>query len=105
MDDAGQGEPLELRLQRLRKLRGLTLAELATRLGVSKPTVWAWEQARSSPSPDRYEKIAEVLGTTASALRSGREEDVASAVLERSRRRIAQAYGVSADSVRIMIEL
>ncbi len=103
--DAGPGEPLELRLQRLRKQRGLTLAELAAQLGVSKPTVWAWEQARSAPSPERYEKIAEVLGTTVSALRSGREEDVASIVLERSRRRIAQAFGVSAESVRIMIEL
>ncbi len=41
--DAAQGEPLEARLQRLRKLRGLTLAELASQLGVSKPTVWAWE--------------------------------------------------------------
>ena len=98
-------EPLDVRLQRLRKARGLTLAEIAKQLGVSKPTVWAWEQARSSPSPDRYEKLAEVLGTTASALQSGREEDAASDILQRSRRRIAKAYGVSVESVRIMIEL
>jgi DNA-binding transcriptional regulator YiaG len=35
------------RLQRLRKARGLTLAQVADALGVSKPTVWAWEQGRS----------------------------------------------------------
>jgi transcriptional regulator with XRE-family HTH domain len=104
-EPAAPGEPLEARLQRLRKQRGLTLAELALKLGVSKPTVWAWEQGRSAPSPDRHEKIAEVLGTTVSALRTGRQEDHAAAVLDRSRRRIAQAYGVSAESVRIMIEL
>lgn len=98
-------EPLEVRLRRLRKARGMTLDELARELGVSKPTVWAWEQARSAPSPDRYERIAQVLGTTAAELRSGRSEDAAAGVLERSRRRIAEAYGVSADSVRIMIEL
>ena len=104
-DESGPDEPLDLRLRRLRKQRGLTLAELADKLGVSKPTVWAWEQARSVPSPDRHEKIAEVLGTTASQLRTGRQEDVASAVLDRSRRRIAEAFGVKAESIRIMIEL
>jgi transcriptional regulator with XRE-family HTH domain len=102
---AKSDEPLEVRLRRLRKAQGLTLDELAKRLGVSKPTVWAWEQARSAPSPDRYETIAEVLGTTASELRSGRSEDAAAGVLDRSRRRIAEAFGVSAERVRIMIEL
>lgn len=104
-DSAGADEPLDVRLRRLRKQRGFTLSELADRLGVSKPTVWAWEQARSAPTPDRHEKIAEVLGTSVSQLRTGRQEDVASAVLDRSRRRIAEAFGVKADSVRIMIEL
>lgn len=98
-------EPLEVRLRRLRKARGLTLDELAKQLDVSKPTVWAWEQARSTPSPDRFDRIAQVLGTTPAELRSGRSEDVAAGVIERSRRRIAEAYGVSAESVRIMIEL
>ena len=105
LEEARPGEPLEVRLQRLRKHRGLTLAELALKLGVSKPTVWAWEQGRSSPSTDRHEKIAEVLGTTVSAIRTGREDDVASGVVDRSRRRIAEAYGVRVESVRIMIEL
>lgn len=104
-DVASSGEPFEVRLRRLRKLRGLTLAGFAEKLGVSKPTVWAWEQARSTPSPDRHEKIADVLGTSVAELRSGLRENFASAVVERSRRHIAEAFGVKADSVRIMIEL
>lgn len=98
-------EPLAVRLQKLRKLRGLTLAELSRSLGVSKPTVWAWEQGRTAPTPDRYDKIAEVLGTTVFALRSGQDRDGASAVLEKSRRQIAEAYRVDPGAVRIMIEL
>lgn len=98
-------EPLAVRLQRLRKSRGLTLDELARSLGVSKPTVWAWEQGRSAPNRDRHEKIAEVLGTTVVALRSGPDRDGASAVLEKSRRQIAEACHVDPGQVRIMIEL
>jgi DNA-binding transcriptional regulator YiaG len=48
-------ESFGLRLQRLRKQRRLTLAAIADALGVSKPTVWAWEQDRTHPieQPDR----------------------------------------------------
>jgi transcriptional regulator with XRE-family HTH domain len=104
-EPARSNEPLDVRLRRLRKLRSLTLDELARELGVSKPTVWAWEQARSAPSPDRFEKIAEALGTTVSELRTGMRKDVGSALLDRTRLRIAEAFGVEAGSVRIMIEL
>src|ERR1700712_1358254 len=49
------GESFEVRLQRLRKERGLTLGQLAARLGVSKPTVWAWEHGRARPVEGRME--------------------------------------------------
>ncbi len=81
------------------------LAELAKALNVSKPTVWAWEQGRAVPTPDRFEKIASVLGTTAAALRTGIDTDAALALVEQSRRRIAEAYSVPVGQVRIMIEL
>jgi transcriptional regulator with XRE-family HTH domain len=98
-------EPLGPRLRRLRKARGLTLADLAGELNVSKPTVWAWEQGRSAPTPDRHERIAEVLDISVSDLRTGRDGDAAMAVLERSRQQIAESYGVDVEQVRIMIEL
>ena len=102
---AESGEPLGPRLRRLRKAQGLTLADLAAELGVSKPTVWAWEQGRSAPAQERHEKIAQVLGTSAATLRTGRDGHAAAAVLERSRQQIAEAFGVEIDKIRIMIEL
>ncbi|MDP3675421.1 MAG: helix-turn-helix domain-containing protein [Novosphingobium sp.] len=94
------------RLQRMRKLRGLTLAQIAERLGVSKPTVWAWEQGRSRPVGNRIDPLAEVLGVTRSEL-----YPEASALtplhdlLSRVRAEIAAAAGTLPEKIKIMIEL
>jgi transcriptional regulator with XRE-family HTH domain len=101
----GGAEPFPERLQRLRKARGLTLAELADRLGVSKPTVWAWEQGRSRPIEERIAALAEALGVPPGELLSGRDEAELAGVLDRSRKQIADAFGITPESVRIMIEL
>ena len=94
------------RLQRLRKQRGLTLAQIAEQLGVSKPTVWAWEQGRSRPVGNRIDPLAEVLGVSRAEL----YPDVSSLtplhdLLARVRGEIAAVAGTSADKIRIMIEL
>lgn len=97
------GEEFGERIHRLRTERGLSLADIADRLGVSKPTVWAWEHGKSRPVERRLPDLAAALGVTPGGLEpaaSGPPE-----VLERSRRRIADAYGVDPASVRIMIEL
>jgi transcriptional regulator with XRE-family HTH domain len=96
-------EDFGARLHRLRIERGLSLADIATRLGVSKPTVWAWEHGKSRPVERRLTGLAEALGVTPGGLEpapSGLSE-----TLEQSRRRIAEAYGVEPVRVRIMIEL
>lgn len=101
--DPGSAEDFGLRLQRLRRERGLSLGEVAARLGVSKPTVWAWEHGKSRPVERRLAGLAEALGVTPGGLEppaAGPPEAV-----ERSRRQIAQAYGVEPARVRIMIEL
>jgi transcriptional regulator with XRE-family HTH domain len=93
-------------LQRLRRERGLTLAQVADELEVSKPTVWAWEHDRSRPVESRIEALAAALGV-------GREELVAGSAapdpltqtIEAARLSIAGAAGASPDKVRIMIEL
>lgn len=98
-----EGEDFGQRLHRLRRERGLSLGEIAARLGVSKPTVWAWEHGKSRPVERRLVSLAEVLGVTPGGLEpatGGTSEE-----LEHSRRRIAQAYGVEPGRVRIMIEL
>lgn len=97
------GEDFPARLRRLRKERGLSLSEIAASLGVSKPTVWAWEHGKARPVDRRMTALAEVLGVTAGGLEP--MPSSAPEVLGRSRQQIAEAYGVEPIRVRIMIEL
>lgn len=99
------GESFAERLHRLRKLRGLTQGELAARLGVSKPTVWAWEQGRARPIDDRLEAIAEALGVAMPDLQPNRAVPGLSELITRCRAQIASAVETTPDKVRIMIEL
>ena len=94
------------RLQRLRKQRGMTLAQVAERLGVSKPTVWAWEQGRSRPVGNRIDPLAEALGVTRSELYPDADgQSQLHDLLVRTRAEIAAAAGASPDKIRILIEL
>jgi transcriptional regulator with XRE-family HTH domain len=99
-------ESFGLMLKRLRRRRGLTLAHVADAIGVSKPSVWAWENGKCRPHPARIARIAAVLGALPEDL-----ADVPLAsidpydVIEDCRRRIAMAYGTESGAVRIMVEL
>lgn len=96
-------ESFGTRLHRLRTERGMSLADIADRMGVSKPTVWAWEHGKARPVERRLTALADALGVTPGGLEpatSGPPEAV-----EAGRRQIAQAYGVEPARVRIMIEL
>ncbi len=102
----GPAETLGTRLNRLRREAGLTLADVAATLGVSKPTVWAWEKGKARPLPERLESIAAALGVDPALLAPGpgvpREID---AVIADCRERIAEACGTDPQAVRIMIEI
>lgn len=98
-------EPLGVKLNRLRRERGLTLAQVASVLGVSKPTVWAWEKGKARPLPDRLEPIAQVLGVEVKELEERLGDDNHSALVQDCRLRIATAYGTHPSKVRIMIEV
>jgi transcriptional regulator with XRE-family HTH domain len=99
-------EALGTRLNRLRREAGLTLADVAATLGVSKPTVWAWEKGKARPLPERLDAIAAALGVAPDALAQapGAGSDI-SALIEQCRSRIAEASGTMPSAVRIMIEL
>lgn len=99
------GETLGERLHRLRKLRGLTQGELAAQLGVSKPTVWAWEQGRARPIEERLDAIAEALGVSNAELRPTRTVPGLGELIARCREQIAAAVETSPDKIRILIEL
>lgn len=94
------------KLNRLRRERGLTLADVADALGVSKPTVWAWEKGKARPLPERLEPIAAALGVSPDELievsAAGAE---AGALIDECRSRIAGAFNLAPAAVRIMIEL
>lgn len=99
------GDPLGAKLNRLRRERGLTLAQIAEALDVSKPTVWAWEKGKAKPLPERIGAIADVLGVSAEELSESSERGPGAALVEDCRQRLAAAYGVPPQSIRIMVDL
>jgi transcriptional regulator with XRE-family HTH domain len=102
---AAAGEGFSARLQRLRKERGLSLGQIAARLGVSKPTVWAWEKGKARPTRARLEALAELFEIPAAQLQTGRDASALPELLARSREQIAEAVGAAPEQVKILIEL
>lgn len=100
-----RGEPFGIRLNRLRRERAMTLADVADALGVSKPTVWAWEKGKAKPIPERMDAIADALGVPVEELRVSAGTGEAPALVAECRLRIATAYGTDPQNVRIMIEV
>ncbi|WP_295634569.1 helix-turn-helix transcriptional regulator [Novosphingobium sp.] len=103
--ETAPGESFGTRLQRLRKDRGFTLAQVAAQLGVSKPTVWAWEQGKAKPVESRIEALAAVYGVHPSDLVQSRISPALFELIARSKEQIAEAVGTTTDKIRIMIDL
>ena len=118
--DADAEETLGARLRRLRQARGLSLAGLAQAAGLSKPSIWAWENGTTAPRrtsllalaraldvpEQQLTGVAAMVGLRASArAEADAESDMLKVEIAAARRRIALAAGVDAASVRIMIEL
>lgn len=93
------------RLQRLRKERGLTQAALAEQLGVSKPTVWAWEQGKARPVESRIDALAQALDVPAADLLVEADSGFLGDLIARAKGQIAGALGVSPDKIRVLIDL
>lgn len=55
---------------KVRAAKAMTLGDVADALGVSKPTVWAWEHGKATPLPERVPAIAHALGVDADLLRA-----------------------------------
>ena len=101
-----RGIVLGKKLEQARKARRLTLAQVADELGVSKPTVWAWEKGKARPVEDRWPAIAKVLGLLPEELSSAQiETGGVNELLQNSREAIAEALQIDAKQVRILIEI
>lgn len=98
-------ETFAARLFRLRKARGLTLGAIAERLGVSKPTVWAWEQGRAKPTAANMAALANVFGLDHGELAGSTDSARLREVLAQARRQIAEVMQIDITKVRIMLEL
>lgn len=59
------------RVRRLRKLRGLTQAEVARTFGVTRAAVLQWERGMTQPTADKIEILAKVLATSVNYLLTG----------------------------------
>lgn len=93
------------RLHRLRMARGLTQSQLANGLGISKPSIWAWEHGKAQPKADRMAELAALLGVDmAELLGPSRQHSLGEAV-DQARTLIAEAAGIDAEQVRIRIEM
>ena len=113
-----EGESFGVRLQRLRRNRGLTLVEFARRARVSRPTVWSWEADRSTPRRSKTKILLEVLGVTSDELfgevatPSGDSDaalpgraDALREAIDEAKERVAGLAGTSPDKVTLIIEV
>ncbi len=98
-------DTLPVRIARLRKEQGLTLEGLASLINVSKPTVWAWEQGKSRPAPERIAGLAKLLGVAEDELLTGRDGNALAQALSHARSVVAEAFGVDPARVKVSIEL
>lgn len=110
-------ENLGERIRRLRRERRLTMVHLASRIGVSRPTLWKWEKGSVFPRQDMVCAIARALGVTEKELIYGSErqlnqrEDLSIPVLDAAEKKIAtkkseiaSIMGVSPSRIKILIE-
>ena len=49
-------------IKKYRKERKLTQAELAAKIGTSRPNIWSWESDRTEPSINDCERLAQFFG-------------------------------------------
>jgi len=102
---APAAESFGVRLQRLRTAKELTQGQLAVRLGVSEPSISAWELDKARPKAGRMEALSDILGVEIAQLLGFDESDNLGELVERAKAQIAKAAGVSPSNIRFTIEI
>lgn len=115
-------------LKELRRRKGLTISELADVVGVSRPTIWSWESARSQPRRRSRAALAAALGVSEREVFGAGLGDEAAAspasqhqpikglsttdaaptlaeVITRAKEEIARFSGTEPSKVRIIVEI
>ena len=102
---AASAESFGARLQRLRTAKGLTQGQLAVRLGVSEPSISAWELDKARPKAGRVEVLANMLGVEIHELLGLEETENLRDLVARAKEQIAKAAGVAPDNIKLTIEI
>ena len=102
---ASSAESFGARLQRLRTAKGLTQGQLAVRLGVSEPSISAWELDKARPKAGRVEVLANMLGVEIHELLGLEETENLRDLVARAKEQIAKAAGVAPDNIKLTIEI
>ncbi|KGB54549.1 Transcriptional regulator, XRE family [Sphingopyxis sp. LC81] len=98
-------ESFGVRLQRLRTAKELTQGQLAIHLGVSEPSISAWELDKARPKAGRMEALSLALGVEIAELLGIDEAENLNELVARAKAQIARAAGVSPDNIKFTIEM
>lgn len=98
-------ESFGVRLQRLRAARELTQGQLAATLGVSEPSISAWELDKARPKAGRIEALSVALGVEISELLGIDEAENLNDLVARAKAQIARAAGVDPAKIKFTIEI
>lgn len=93
-------KPVGGRLAQLRQARRLSMGDVAQLVGVSKPTVWAWEHGKCGVRLEHVDKLLNALRCTGQELFDAGPDPLANA-----RELVASHYGVEPWRVRISIDV
>jgi transcriptional regulator with XRE-family HTH domain len=100
------------RITNARLARGLSRPEFAELLGVTPTAVWNWEEKGMVPRVKMLTRIADVLGVSASFLRTGKESEVSTKspksiaeVLQSARRQIAALSGEPLNRIKLDLHI
>ena len=102
---SSSAESFGTRLQRLRTAKGLTQGQLAAELGVSEPSISAWELDKARPKAGRVEVLANELGVEIHELLGLEEIESLSDLVTRAKEQIAKAAGVAPANIKLTIEI
>lgn len=93
------------RIRRARLAKFMSLELLADKLGVSKVTIWNWENNRTIPRYPRYEELSAALGVSLEFLVAGGESpgQNVSDLIFKCQCQIADAVGVQPHHVEIKV--
>ncbi len=98
-------ESFGVRLQRLRTAKELTQGQLAIHLGVSEPSISAWELDKARPKAGRMEALSLALGVEIAELLGIDEAENLNELVAKAKAQIAKAAGVSPSNIKFTIEI